>query len=119
MGATRHENCCSERRMRDVAAVRCRFEERPHGERHNRIAEHDAELAGKETFEGKGVHCVQKACAETSSHRDGDRKEGGGQAARFRRHAQTEEDQERSIGRRNDHVPTDATSQSFEFLTRG
>ena len=109
MGATRHENCCSERRMRDLAAVRSRVEERPHAERHERIAEHDAELAGKETFEDKGVHCVQKTCAEASNRRGGDREEGGDQAARLRRHAQTKEGQEQNKGRRNDYVPTDAT----------
>jgi hypothetical protein len=50
---------------RDLAASRCRVEERPHRERHERIAEH----ADEEPFEDKGIRCVQEACAEASNQR--------------------------------------------------
>jgi hypothetical protein len=50
---------------RDLAASRCRVEERPHRERHESIAEH----ADEEPFEDKGIRCVQEGCAEASSQR--------------------------------------------------
>jgi hypothetical protein len=46
---------------RDLVAVGCRVEARPHGERPECRAEHLAELPGEEPFEEKAVHYVQEA----------------------------------------------------------